>query len=173
MPGRQRRTEDELRAASDHLAYEISMLRSSGHALLSGISLGDAVRNALLESFTIHARVLLDFLYAEDPHRDDVIAEDFFQSPDVWLKARPQKPPSLDFISRRVGKEVAHLTYARQGVTPEAKSWPVQAILADFETVLRAFIELVPKNLLGVRWQFGGSEPAQREERDGRDSEAL
>jgi hypothetical protein len=40
--------------------------------------------NLTLESFVIHARALLQFLYAETPRPDDVIAEDFFEDPSAW-----------------------------------------------------------------------------------------
>ena len=75
---RKQRAQDELRSASDHLHYELWMFSSLAHGLASGISGQSVINNALIESFTIHARILLDFLYAERAKEDDVIAEDFF-----------------------------------------------------------------------------------------------
>jgi hypothetical protein len=81
MASRQTRSTAELRAVSNHLFYEIAMLRGSVLGLTSGLIGQGIIGNALLESFTIHARALLDFLYPENPWPDDVIAEDFFPSP--------------------------------------------------------------------------------------------
>jgi hypothetical protein len=51
--------------------------------------------NALLESYILHARMLLDFLYAERPKEDYVIAEDFFEDLIKWHNTKPQKPEKV------------------------------------------------------------------------------
>lgn len=60
---RTKRNDDELRAASDHLYYEIQMLRSTMALLATGAFGESILSNALIESFTIHARALIHFLY--------------------------------------------------------------------------------------------------------------
>jgi hypothetical protein len=111
------------------------------------------IHNALLEAFTIHARGLLKFLYPENPKSDDVIAEDFFPIALEWKKARPKKTKILKKAHERVGKEVAHLTYARQDVTPEKKPWPFLEILRDMEVSFKKFLQIVPEEFLGKRWE--------------------
>ena len=72
------RSDTELKEASDHLHYEITMLHGTMLLLATG-ALGQSVLlNALIESFTIHARALIHFLYPTNPHQTDVLAEDFF-----------------------------------------------------------------------------------------------
>ena len=61
------RTDEELKKASDHLHYEIGMLTSFAHGMGSGIAGQGPIANALLESFVIHVRALMDFLYNENP----------------------------------------------------------------------------------------------------------
>ena len=106
------------------------------------------IHNALLESFTVHARVLLHFLYGSKSQSDDVLAEDFFDTPSVWQQRRPGKSPLLDTVSKRVGKEVAHLTYKRLEVTPETKPWSYLGIVKEIGLVLMEFSKTVPVSRL-------------------------
>ena len=50
-----------LEILQDHLPYEIDMLLGTFRKLELGV-VDDMVRNALIESFCIHARSLIDFL---------------------------------------------------------------------------------------------------------------
>ena len=107
--------------------------------------------NAIVEAFAIHVRSLLDFFYKVETD-DDVVAEHFFSSPEVWVNARP--PKSQDEIRKikvRVNKEIAHLTYARQNV--KSKIWPYKRLQGDLNRAFKIFSDLVPKNLLGKRWK--------------------
>ena len=158
---RKQRTEQELQKASDHLFYEIWMFTSLARGMASGVFNEGIINNALLESFTVHARVILDFLFAENPRPDDVIAEDYFSSPDEWLKIKANKSEKLNNIHVRVGKEVAHLTYFRQTVTSEAKAWNFIEIANEINSVFSKFIKLVPKNLLGASWNKSINEEVQ------------
>jgi hypothetical protein len=143
---------DELIEASDHLHYEFWMLMSVARGLATGITGDSVINNALLESFTMHSRVLLDFLYSESPRQDDVVAEDFFDGPDAWSALRPEKPSTLNMVHKRVGKEIAHLTYARQDVTPETKGWLFIEIANEIAGVFQVFLDNVDRDLLGGRW---------------------
>jgi hypothetical protein len=149
---RKQRSQDQLQRASDHLHYEIWMFKSLAYGLASGISGQGVINNALLESFTIHARILLDFLYAERSQKDDVIAEDFFDDPNQWLKVRSKKSEKVKSVHKRVGKEIAHLTYARQDVTPETKPWRFIEIANEVNDVFTCFLRLIPLERLGSRW---------------------
>jgi len=150
-----KRTPEELREASDHLYYEIGMLQSMAGVLASG-ALGESqLKNAALESFALHARVLLEFCYSDKPHpvHPDVIAANFFEDASSWINERPPKTELLAGIHDRVGKQVAHLSYKRQDVTPEDKKWSFAQIATDLQVVLDTFYYLVPRNVLGKRWQ--------------------
>jgi hypothetical protein len=129
------------------------MFQTLANALATGVFGQGVLNNALLESFTVHARILLDFLYADRLQKDDVIANDFFPDPVAWNTSRPPKSDTLQNIHRRVAKEVAHLTYARQEVTPETKPWPFLEIANEISTAFSEFLSLVPAELLGPRWK--------------------
>jgi len=122
------------------------------------LMLGDAIpeeiiRNALLESFTLHARALVHFFFPSNPWGDDVLAADFFPSPDVWERIRGRMAPVLAKVSPRVGKEVAHLTYARLDVTPEAKRWPVADIATALAAIADTFRVHANPDHLGDLWK--------------------
>jgi hypothetical protein len=100
------------------------------------------IQNAYLESFTIHARVLADFLYPlKEARKDDVVPEDYGID---WPRCRPSKARVLVNISEpdRVGREIAHLTYFRH-IDPAAKEWPVQEIARALDEVLLKFVGLL------------------------------
>jgi hypothetical protein len=129
------------------------MLTSLAHGLASGIAAGGWLHNALLESFIIHVRVLIDFLYAEQPRADDVVAADYFYPSDEWDKLRPLQSETLKKARIRTHKELAHLTYERLNVTPETKPWAFSEIANEIQKVMRIFLEKVPKHLLSDPWQ--------------------
>lgn len=151
---RKQRSDEELVAISKDLLYEINMLLGSAHSLRvfctsaekNPISL--TICNALIESFTVHARNLLNFLYSTNPQSDDVIAQDFFDDESIWVKQRPVKSQLLTTIHKRVAKEVAHLTYSRSDVTPQTKRWQYDNIANEIRAVLNGFIQLVPRRKL-------------------------
>jgi hypothetical protein len=153
---RTQRTKAELRAASDHLYYEIQMLRGTMKLLATG-TIGQLLSNALIESFTVHTRTLIHFLYPSRPYPTDVLAEDFFNAGD-WVKNRPDEPEEFRAVRDRVNKEIAHLTYDRQIVTPELKGWNFVALGNEILEIMQFFMGAIPKQLLGSRWQQVDSE---------------
>jgi hypothetical protein len=108
--------------------------------------------NALLESFVIHARALMDFMYPDKPWADDVLATQFFDTPEQWTDVR--KPleklsEELQKVKGRAGKEVAHLTFARQEITAEMKTWQYSKIAEELVALFNDFLARVPKERLG------------------------
>lgn len=146
-----RRSDQDLVEISNHLLYEIQMLFETARALATADRASErdvrmwATHNALLESFIIHARVLLDFLYSSRRKPDDVIAQDFLDNASAWLQQRPKKSRLLKTSHKRVGKELAHLTYARLAVTPDEKQWQFVDIANEIGGVLKKFLRLVPE----------------------------
>jgi len=150
---REKRTSEQLQAASDPLHYELWMFQKTAEALATGICGEGVLHNALLESFVIHARNLLDFLYPKkNLWPDDVIAGDFFDDPKSWISERPSKSEKIASLHNRAGKEVAHLTYARLDVTPETKPWQFVEIANEVVSVFDKFLAIVPLDRLGDRW---------------------
>jgi hypothetical protein len=142
------RSDQELQAfATEHLSYELGMLAGLTKRLLGVLEhdreagkpdlewLDRETRNAQVESFAIHARLLLDFFYPSNPRDDDVLAKHFVDG--SWKP--PALTPALSELRQRVGKGVAHLTYSRLNVTEEEKQWLFAAICSEFGHVVRAF----------------------------------
>jgi hypothetical protein len=153
MTKRKQRSKEELKQASDHLFYEIWMFKSLTQIMALGVIGEGVLNNALLEAFMIHLRVLIDFFFAERPKQDAVIAEDFFSPPEKWHEVRSSQSDLLKRAKNRVHKEAAHLTYARQKVTPEKKLWTFVEIDKEIAIIINEFFNAVDTNLLGDRWE--------------------
>ena len=151
MP-RTKRTEGQLRIASDYLHYEYQMLIYLANGMVSNFFGESSVRNAILEAYVIHVRNLIYFLYAEKPKNDHIVASDFFRFPDEWVKIRPQKSDSLKKAEVRSNKEVAHLSYDRAKVTPETKPWHFIDLANEIIGVFNIYLENAPLELFGDRW---------------------
>jgi len=48
---------------------------------------------------------------------------------------------------------MAHLTYARLDVMPEAKPWPFVELTNEISGVLHVFLQNVDRNKLGDEWR--------------------
>jgi hypothetical protein len=93
------------------LRYTAERLAAITMRMTAGTAIDQNERNALLESFTVHARCLIDFFW-KTPKGDDASAAHF--CPDgSWERARGTIPDEVSKVNPRVGKEIAHLTYAR------------------------------------------------------------
>lgn len=136
--------------AYEHISYEIQMFTATIARLHKG-ELDQDEHNAILESFLIHARCLLDFLYqTEKPRKDDVVATDFFENPAELQSKLPPLPPVSSFLKQRTGKEIAHLTYGRLDITKEQKQWKIGDIHDQLAMAMAIFFECLPDHK--VRW---------------------
>lgn len=150
--------------AKRHLVYEIQMVsglvdrferfvtllptlraRTAAPAELEVIDL--VGRNADIESFAIHARALIDFLYGKKVTTKDCVARDFFTEPSAWPTIRPAKSKVLRSIPSRASIEVAHLSYDRRHPAPP---WDYKAIWASMTDVLRVFLNGADHARLGA-----------------------
>jgi hypothetical protein len=132
-----------LRDISEHISYEIEMFELSASRLGSG-NLDQFQRNAFLETFILHARCLIDFLYLPNNTKsDDVVADHFFDNPENFHRSRPKLQSLIETqtLKPRAGKEIAHLTYKRLEVTPEMKIWQVSKIHKEINGVLATFFK--------------------------------
>lgn len=101
----------------EHLPYEIDQLRGSFGQLKdkerddrddSDVALR-VVRNALIESFCVHARSLIDFFANRRIKKTDVTAEDFGHFP---ASLQTEKEP-LKTLRMKINKQIFHLTCNR------------------------------------------------------------
>lgn len=126
------------------------MLRSLANIMASNIFGAGPINNSVLEAFVIHTRNLIYLLFAENPNNDHVVASDFITN---WKELCPEKSDFLQKSEQRAHKEIAHLSYDRQKVTPEDKPWEYVRVANEVLEIFKLFIENVPKELLGSRWE--------------------
>ena len=118
------------------LNYEQDMLRATAMALASGIIESRLILNTFVESFLIHARLLIAFLYG--PYRKDDIRPEDWLAPREWRKVRGEKSKLLKETYRDANKYLAHLTATRLN---RKKRWDYPAILREIEVLLDKFFQ--------------------------------
>jgi hypothetical protein len=150
-------TDDELRAFSgDHLLYELEMTfwlvpLLERYAKPAGFE-ENIIKNALLESFVGHVRVLKAFLY-DEPKWDDVSADHYVADVAAWRNARGPMPAELAEGARRVGKEIAHLTQGRLAPDAPRRDWNTVAVRTALVPPLKSFLRLARPEVLDRRVQ--------------------
>lgn len=152
MPvARERPSADRLRRfADEHLLYEAGMLYEVTGKLMNRHHDDDpVVENALLESFGIHNRNLIDFLWLDRPMKDtDAIARDWIED---W--EAPEMSERLAKVKDRVGKEMVHLSYNRLDVPEKEKGWTVLGIGPEVIGTFATFASKVPADLVPEGWR--------------------
>jgi hypothetical protein len=139
------------RFAEEHLLYEAGMLYEVTGKLMNRHHRDDlVVENALLESFGIHCRNLIDFLWLEEPmKKTDAIAADYFDGD--WDP--PEQSERLSKVKGRVGKEIAHLSYNRLTIPEDEKGWLVIGIGPEVIGGFGAFVYGVPDDRVPEGWR--------------------
>lgn len=149
------RTHGELRALSKHVLYEIQMLFRLADRLRAHVDgrerLPWEVEMACIESFALHARVLMEFLWGDPKPSsrfpDDAFAAEFFP-PGKWAELRDRVQQSkLDGLAKRTGREIAHLSYGRTQATA-SRDWPFDVIAGVFGRAFRLFLENVSADVV-------------------------
>lgn len=150
-------TDQELRDyAADHLYYELWMFYETGWRLLHDPAVRDdpwLMGNALVESFLIHARTLVMFLYSDKKAKraSDVTSERYVRDLQAWERDRGSIPSELKEVIRRTAKEIAHLTIERQPRDPATRGWRPQPIIDMLYAPLKLFVEHgVPDRMGGI-----------------------
>lgn len=134
--------------SAEHVAYEIDMffglVEMLSHPQLKiggpSVAVAGRVNNALIESFGVHLRNLLDFLYFDEPQPTDVVAGDYCR-PGAWKAARPAMSTTLNAARSRSNKELAHLTTQRiSGILP-GKKWAFVPLADEIRPLLQLFCD--------------------------------
>jgi hypothetical protein len=147
-----RRTRGERRAISEHLLFELQMVflmadRLRRH-LCGEFALPEDIKTACIDSLVIHVRSLEEFIWGnpQDEHPHDALASDFF-SDGEWEETRKRiQNSSLRKVAQRAGREVAHLSYRRLGMTEEARRWRFDVIVCVIGNALRLFLDGVERD---------------------------
>src|ERR1035438_5914445 len=119
--------------SAEHLMHELSMLWEIGEAL-PGRPAGTET-SALLESFAVHLRNLIEFFFF-NKKEGYVRAQDFFENPAEW---RPALTPDLKNLLARANNEVSHLTINRINGNPPSKIWDTAAMVEQIEMIAKLF----------------------------------
>lgn len=133
--------------SKEHLTYELDMLRWSTVSLLnlkkdssrndSGLKFS---KNSLVETFAIHSRNLIDFLFPPMNTRDtDVTVRDYLDKKDQQLIK--QCGGILKDARFKADKQVAHLTTERISYEITGKEW---SYLKIYNVIIDQFIAYKP-----------------------------
>jgi hypothetical protein len=137
-------TDQELHDYSaDHLSYELTMLYETAMRLKheKAIDTDLILKNAFIESFTIHARALALFLYFRPKRTGDVTAEEYVKDVAEWKADRGSIAAELQEVIDRTGKEIAHLTMGRRPPGDPQKAWSFERIYMLFFRPLHLFLK--------------------------------
>lgn len=131
------------KTAFPHLRYEFRMLLATARLILAR-GLPSNHGYALLESWVLHVRNLIDFFYA--PKRLDDIVMVEFASDEDGIGDFPDITTELERARERANKEMAHLTYSRVGKSEADRQWAVGLITVQLIERMKAFADLVADN---------------------------
>ncbi len=149
--------------SAEHVRYEIDMffecveLRTRpGFTTQALAQLGNhqLVNSALIESFVVHLRNLIDFLYLESPGKTDVVAKDFIAT-GVWESIRPVETESLKRAKERANKEISHLTSKRIADTHGNKDWDFVGLASEMSALLACFARPACRHETSCTGHFG------------------
>lgn len=137
--------EKMLFSATEHIKYELDMFNYADKQL-QRTDLSDKEKNVYLETFVIHTRCLLDFLYTpENVKPDDILAEHYIDNPEVYIENFSEMHEILKKARNRANKDLAHLTYSRVLETSNEEKW-TSKISEEITLAFAKFLELVTSN---------------------------
>ena len=141
-----------LQYAEKHLQYEVDMLTWSAGILaflaphMAKGYLPRAINNGLLNSFALHARNLINFLYSRSKgtdYRTDVILEDYVDA-DIVAGSLPAITPLLEEALTKANKQVAHLSLDRIQYEQAGKEWMFIEITKQILAALASIAPHIP-----------------------------
>jgi hypothetical protein len=142
-----KKTPEELRNDSGAVHYEIKMLNDVADEIPNYPK--GVIHDALVESFVIYARVLIDFLYGhpnKDPQKHDIIAREFIDSSTSWPS---ESPEDLKEVKKRADKLAAHLTCDRVIQYRYDKGWQITQIRNRLNEIFDDWQKKVPPDKIG------------------------
>lgn len=129
-----------LNYSEQHLYHEITMLWKLTDKFKQNSNGVGITTTALLESYVIHLRNLIEFFYRrraelKDYQKTDIVAEDFFD--DAVNCSTPQMSAEMKRAQNRANKEVSHLTAGRQ--IGKGEDWKVVQLFEEINAVATGF----------------------------------
>jgi len=135
-----------------HLTYEIQMF----YKMAKGIDLierskipisnkdnvtknvileNDTVKNALLESFTVHVRNIVNFLSCKKTKNDDITYKTFLGDEERFFI---NNAPYIEILIEKINKEIVHLTEYRGN--HEKTQWFISPIVCELAPDIEKFM---------------------------------
>jgi hypothetical protein len=129
-------TPEELTTYSgEHLFHEFKMFWWTTSLL---IYMDDCyMHDALLESYLVHLRNLINFLCRERK-REDVIAVDFIDEAACWY---PTESPSLANARDRADTHLSHISGKRKYVGAKDREWDIVALFNEIKQLADRFVD--------------------------------
>lgn len=125
---------------AEHLYYEIDMLYGVSRILWTGVK-DIYLYNALLESFVIHASIIVDFFYKPQMKPDDAKAPHFVQDIKAWKEALPPVNKYFRQFNQKRNKRVMHLSYSRLQVQVQDKKWDTRQLVPQIKKIVDLFLD--------------------------------
>jgi LPS O-antigen subunit length determinant protein (WzzB/FepE family) len=125
---------EALEKATGNLWYVVCMLNKMP-TLTTMYKSNSPEYNAFIESFVIHARILIEFLHSDQKTDDTILASDYCEN---WKKSW-KKDDFLLKIKRKINKMGAHLT--ETGVMTEDKAWLMGRIRDELNKEIEEFLD--------------------------------
>ena len=141
--------DNKLCFASNYLKFHIKMYVETALSLQDQIynpTGSKTVKNAILDSHLIHARILIQFLSKSDSYVTDVLAIDYFY--DLPNKYQPLNDDFLNSQAEHIGSRLVHITTKPMFKLKSQQEWPIGQIAEELVPALKAFLEVVPENRL-------------------------
>lgn len=130
-----------LEFAKEHIRYEIKMLNFTWNYLSKNNTSPLYLSNALIESFTLHTRILLEFLYPKEKIRkNDIVGYHYFNNQEEYYKYIPKRSIDIENMIQEISKMAAHLTTFRIENNKERKRWNLIIIKQNFVSSLQVFL---------------------------------
>lgn len=143
-----------LKYADEHLQYEVEML-----TWLSGIMaflaihkeegyLPWAMNNGLLNSYALHVRNLINFLFSRSKRKDfptDIIIEDYIDSR-INVSSLITLSPLLEEALTKASKQVAHLSVERIKYEQAGKEWKFLELYKQIRASLALIVPHIPNS---------------------------
>jgi len=136
--------------AENHIRYEHEMLLWSARilAFLGKVKVRGfiawTIKNALLNTFGIHARNLTLFLYPGNSKQPtDVAIDNYISSTDLINNLTPISK-NLEKVKEKANKQVAHLTTNRIEYEKKGKEWEFLKIANEIKTIFAKIASCIP-----------------------------
>lgn len=102
------------------------------------ISYSQHIHDAILESFLLHVRIFIEFLYGKrnPKYPNDILAQDYFDAPAKWHEIVGHKPDEFKDTKDDLDKWLAHISLKRK---ESDKSWDCRALYQWIASGLKLF----------------------------------